>query len=311
MGLLLALLVWGLMVLSVYFVYQGVVAMLALAPITTAGVEIDAQFQLTLIITGVAFILAQLALGWFIYRYRDRGQGQARYIHGNNLVEVGGAVITAVAFVGLAVLGQKVWADVHLTESPADAVRIEITGEQFLWNMRYPGPDGRFGRTSPELYEAVGNTVGIVPDDPAGADDFIIQNNLVVPKGRPVELILRSKDVLHGFFVPELRLKQDTVPGLQIPLRFTATATGEFEIACAELCGLAHYRMRGFMKVVESDAYEAWLAEQQALKTGEAGGTGAPQEAPAGDPAAPGAPPAGEAGAGAAPGEPAAAPAGS
>jgi cytochrome c oxidase subunit 2 len=255
--------------------------MLALTPITTAGTQIDAQFHLTMIITGAAFVLAQLALGWFIFRYRDRGVGKVRYVHGNNLVEVGGVVLTGVVFMGLAVLGQRVWAQVHMTESPAGAVRIEITAEQFLWNMRYPGPDGRFGRTSPKYYEPVGNTVGIVPDDPAGADDFIIQNNLVVPMGQPVELILRSKDVLHSFFVPSMRLKQDTVPGLEIPLRFTATATGEFEIACAELCGLAHYRMRGFMKVVEPAAYETWLAEQQAPAGAEPEPAAAPPEAPA------------------------------
>ncbi|MFQ5718889.1 MAG: cytochrome C oxidase subunit II, partial [Acidobacteriota bacterium] len=166
--------------------------------------------------------------------------------------------------VTLAIMGQMVWADVHLSGSDPDAIRIEVTGEQFLWNMRYPGPDGAFGRTSPSLYETVGNTVGIDPEDPAGLDDFILQNELVVPVNRPIELILRSKDVLHDFFVAGLRIKQDAVPGLSVPLRFTPYVTGEYEIACAELCGLGHYRMRGVMKIVDDATYETWQAERQA-----------------------------------------------
>ena len=260
MGLLLAIVIWGVMLMSVYYVYLG---MLWIIPsISDAGTWIDSQFNLTLAITGVAFILSQFVLGYFIFKYRDRGHGKASYIHGHTGVEIGGVILTGVVFIALAVVGQKVWAQVHLTESPADAVRIEITAEQFLWNMRYPGPDGRFGRTSPRLYEAVGNTVGIVPDDPAGKDDFIVQNRLVIPVNRPVELTLRSKDVLHSFFMPNLRIKQDTVPGLAIPLRFEAHTTGDYEIACAELCGLAHYRMRGFLKVVEQNEYDSWLLEQ-------------------------------------------------
>ncbi|MFQ5670781.1 MAG: cytochrome c oxidase subunit II [Acidobacteriota bacterium] len=261
MGLILAVVIWGLVALSAFYIHVGLAAMLP--PLSEASRLIDSEFTLTLIFTGIAFVLVQVALGVFIFRYRDRGQGRARYIEGNRTVEMGGIILTGVVFISLAIMAQKVWIQVHIRESPADALHIEITAEQFLWNMRYPGPDGRFGRTSPRAYEAVGNPVGILADDPAGKDDFVLQNNLVVPVNRPVELVLRSKDVIHSFFVPALRLKQDTVPGLAIPLRFTATETGEYEIACAELCGLAHYRMRGFLKVVDANEYRTWLKKQR------------------------------------------------
>lgn len=259
MALLLALVIWALAVMTGYLLFND--TYWGPETISKAAEQVDAEILLTLIITGVAFFLAQFLLGLFIFQYRDRGQAKARYIHGNNLVEYGGMLVTATVFVFLAISGQKVYAELHLKPSPADAVHIEVTGEQFVWNIRYPGPDGKFGRTHPRYYETAGNTVGVVPDDPAGADDLITVNQLAVPVNTPVELTLRSKDVLHSFFLPNLRIKQDSVPGLAIPLRFTAQKTGDYEIVCAELCGLTHYRMFAFLKVLEPDEYRAWLEE--------------------------------------------------
>jgi len=257
MGMLLAAVIWALALMTGYFLYNRNYWMPE--AISEAAHRIDGGIVLTLAITGVAFFAAQILLGIFIFRYRERGEGRARYVHGNNLIEIGGMVVTTVVFVSLAIAGQRVWASVHLTESPPDAVRIEVVAEQFVWNIHYPGPDGIMGRTAPRYYERIGNTVGIAPDDPAGADDLIAINNVAVPVNTPVELTLKSKDVLHGFFVPQLRIKQDAVPGLAVPLRFTATKVGEYEIACAELCGLAHYRMRALLKVMEPNDYRAWL----------------------------------------------------
>jgi cytochrome c oxidase subunit 2 len=233
-------------------------------PISAAAEGVNSQFFLTLVVTGVAFVLAQGLLGWFIFKYRDRPGTRVRYVHGNNTVEVGGALVVAVVFVALAVMGQRVWAGLHLSSSAADAVRIEITGEQFAWNVRYPGPDGQFGRTDPKLYDPNSNPVGIVPDDPAGLDDIVALNNLAVPVDRPIELSLGSKDVLHSLFLPQLYIKQDTVPGMRIPLRFTARQAGEYEIPCAELCGLGHYRMKGALHVMQPADFAAWLVEQKA-----------------------------------------------
>ena len=262
MAVFLAVIIWALALMTGYFCFNRNYWMPE--AISEAAHRVDGGILLTMAVTGVAFFLAQGLLGYCVLRFRDRGDGRARYIHGNNLVEVGGMVLTAVVFVALAIRGQGVWASVHLTQSPAHAFRVEITGEQFIWNVRYPGPDGRLGRTEPRYYEKIGNTVGIVPDDPAGADDIITLNNLAVPVNTPVELTLRSKDVLHDFYLPNLRIKQDAVPGLAIPLRFTATKVGDYPVACAELCGHSHYNMRATLKVMEPDALQAWLREMAA-----------------------------------------------
>ncbi len=234
------------------------------AAISSAAREIDAQFALTLAITGVAFVLAEGLLGFFIIAYRDRPGRVARYLRGNDALEIGSAVVVGIVFVSLAVMGLRIWKEVHLSGTPAGAMPVEITGEQFAWNIRYPGPDGRFGRTSPDLFDPTANPVGIVPDDPAGRDDIVGLNTLTVPAGRPVELHLRSKDVIHSFFMPVLRIKQDMVPGMEIPLWFLAEKPGSYEVACAELCGLGHYRMRGTLQVMDPGAFESWLNEQAA-----------------------------------------------
>jgi cytochrome c oxidase subunit 2 len=262
MGFVLGLLIWAITIASVILTAGSGYHMPEV--ISRAGEMIDRQFGLTMVITGIAFILAQGLLGWFILRYRERSGHSARYVHGNTAVEAVGAIVVGVVFITLAVMGQKVWAELHLGPAPAGSLAIEITGEQFAWNVRYPGPDGQFGRTSPTLFDPIENLVGIDPGDPAGKDDLVVLNNLAVPIGQPVELLLRSKDVLHSFFMPAVRIKQDAVPGMQIPLRFQAEKTGNYEIACAELCGLGHYRMRGMLQVMEPEAYTAWLSEQAA-----------------------------------------------
>lgn len=222
--------------------------------------EIDAQFYRTLVVTGIVFVLSHIALGYFIFRYRERG-APAIYSHGNSRVEIACALVVAVAFIASAFLAQRVWAALHLASAPADALTIEVVAQQFAWNFRYPGGDGKFGRTEAKLIDDQSNPVGIDPKDLAGRDDIVRQGKLVIPVNRPIKLILRSKDVTHSFFVPGLRFKQDTVPGLQIPVNFTATKIGEYEIACAELCGLGHYKMRGKLQVMAAADYEKWLRD--------------------------------------------------
>ncbi|HEY6400256.1 MAG TPA: hypothetical protein VI479_02525, partial [Blastocatellia bacterium] len=146
-----------------------------------------------------------------------------------------------------------------------DAVRVEAVAQQFVWNFRYPGADGKFGRIEPKLYNDADNSIGarpgplgIDPADPAGADD-IVTTTLVAPVNRPISLTLRSKDVIHDFYVPALRLKQDAVPGMRINIHFTATREGRYEIACAELCGQFHHQMRAYLDVKSPRDYEEWL----------------------------------------------------
>lgn len=228
--------------------------------VSVHGAMVDYQLVLTLIIAGSVFFLAQVALGYFIWKYRGRGAERATYWHENPRLEATWTIITAVVFIGLGIEGNRVWAKYFLTPAPPGAAVIEVTGQQFAWNIRYPGADGKFGRTDPKLMnDAMGNFVGLDPKDAAGRDDITTQNVMAIPVGQPVQLVLRTKDVTHSFFVPQLRVKQDAVPGMAIRVHFTATKTGEYEIACAELCGMQHYKMRGRLMVLQPAEYEKWL----------------------------------------------------
>jgi len=233
------------------------------APITDLGHEIDAQFMRTLVITGIVFVLSQLGLAWAIFRYRDRGQ-RAGYSHGNNTMEILWTLATTVMFVGLGIVAESAWAKVHFRGASPGAVQVEVTGQQFAWNFRYPGPDGKFGRTDPTLVDdSGGNPLGLDLSDPNATDDLVLPV-IGAPVNRQVELLIRSKDVTHSFFVRELRLKQDAVPGMIVRMHFTATQTGQYEVACAELCGLGHHRMRTFLQLMTDSEYEQWLRDQAA-----------------------------------------------
>lgn len=225
--------------------------------ISEYGAAYDHQFKVTLIICGIIFFLSQLGLAYAIIRFRGRG-GKATYSHGNNTLEAIWTTATAVIFLGIAAMGQHIWASVHLDQAPKDAMQIEVTGQQFAWNFRYAGADGKFGRTKPELMrESLGNPLGLDPDDPASKDDLVMPI-MAVPVNHPIEVILRSKDVIHSFFVRELRLKQDAVPGMENRLHFTAGKIGRYEIPCAELCGLGHYQMRSYLQVMSEEDFAKW-----------------------------------------------------
>ncbi len=233
------------------------------APITAFGYEIDRQFVRTFLITGLVFVLSQMALGWVVLRYRDTG-GRAHYSHGNQVMEVLWTLATLVLFVGLGIYAERAWAEVHFRAASPGALQIEVQGQQFKWYFRYPGADGKFGRTDPKLVkDSDQNFFGLDPSDLAAKDD-IVTPVVAVPVNREVELVLKSKDVTHSFFVRELRLKQDAVPGMIIRIHFTATQVGQYEIACAELCGLGHHQMRSFLQVMSEADYEKWLKEQAA-----------------------------------------------
>ncbi|MEO8593352.1 MAG: cytochrome c oxidase subunit II [Candidatus Solibacter sp.] len=230
-------------------------------PINAHGVAYDEQFSNTLIVTGIIFILAQFALGWVIFRYRDDGK-RATYSHGNNRMEAIWTTATAVLFLGLVLMGTKIWAAVHFDAPPADAVPIEVLAKQFAWSFRYPGPDGKFGRTDLKLInDSGGNPFGIDDKDPASKDD-LVSASLKIPAGKPIKLIMHSRDVIHNFFVRELRMKQDIVPGMEIPMSFQADKIGTYEVPCSELCGLGHFQMRTTMQVMTPEDFEKWKIER-------------------------------------------------
>jgi cytochrome c oxidase subunit 2 len=231
--------------------------------ITDFGHQIDQQFHRTLIITGVVFVLAQLGLAWAIFRFRDRGQKAASF-EGNNTMEFIWTLLTVALFVGLGLYGEHAWAEAHFQGAAPGALQVEVTGQQFNWNFRYAGPDGKWGATKPELVSASsGNPLGLDPRDPNGKDD-IVSPVMYVPVNHEVELIIGTQDVTHSFYVRELRLKQDAVPGMNIHMHFNATVPGEYEIVCAELCGLGHYKMRTFLDVVSQADFDKWVKDQEA-----------------------------------------------
>jgi len=231
--------------------------------ITEFGKQIDAQFHRTLVITGVVFVLAQLGLALAIFKFRDQGQ-KATFFEGNSTMEFVWTLATVIMFVGLGLYGEHAWAEAHFQGEAPGALEVEVTGQQFVWNFRYAGPDGKWGATKPELVSASsGNPLGLDSKDPASKDD-VVSPVMEVPVGRDVELIIRTQDVTHSFYVRELRLKQDAVPGLTIHMHFNATVPGQYEIACAELCGLGHYKMRSFLNVVSQDEYDKWMKDQLA-----------------------------------------------
>ncbi len=242
--------------------------------ISTHGAAIDHQFVLTLIITGMIFVLAQLGLALFVWKYRDRGGNRkAIYSHGNNALEAAWTAAAAILFIGLNLMGYRAWARMYFTSPPAGTMRIEVQGQQFAYYFRYPGPDGQFGPTHVDkVNDATGNFYGLDREHDAASKDDIVTATLGVPVNRPIELILRSKDVGHSFYVRELRVQQDIVPGMEIPIHFTATEDalrhneGMYEIVCTQLCGLGHYKMRAFLKVMRQEDFDKWLETQTAAQ---------------------------------------------
>jgi len=263
MGRVLAVIIWILTLLSVVIFFNK---KWWLPPaISEHAPALDRQFVLTIIIVGIAFSAAQIALGWMVWKYRDSGKSgdRALYTHGSNRLEVVWTVITAIVFIGLGVMGQQVWASLRLHDAPAGSYSVEVVAQQFQWNFHYAGKDNVFGRTDPRLIDdGALNFIGLDESDPNSRDDSVTAS-LVIPVNRPVELKLRSKDVIHSFWVPPLRFKQDLVPGMEIKVHFTANRVGKYELACAELCGQLHFKMKSYMLVLPDDEFTALQAMPQ------------------------------------------------
>jgi cytochrome c oxidase subunit 2 len=226
--------------------------------------------QVDQIMALVHWLMLVLFVGWsafFVYvvvRFRRSRHPVASY-HGvrgwwSNLAE-GGVLVAEIVLI--AFFSVPVWSSrVDALPSEDEATVVRVVAEQFSWNIHYPGADGRFGRTAIALV-GPDNPIGLDRDDPAGADDITTINQLNMPIGKPVLVILSSKDVVHSFGLPQMRVKQDAVPGIVQPVWFTPTVTGQWEIVCSQLCGLAHYRMRGFYTIQAPADFEAWLATQR------------------------------------------------
>lgn len=267
MGLVLLIVIWLITFASTYFFIAKTWWLPTGASAAAAG--IDHHFAITFVLMGIVFVAAQVTLGYFAWRYRGRRPAaRAVYSHGNTTLEIVWTILTLILFVGLNFASESIWASERFAPAQSNATRVEVTGMQFAWYFRYPGPDGKFGATKPELEDASTGgegALGLDTTDPASRDD-VVSSVMYAPVNREVEVILRAHDVIHSFFVPSMRFKQDAVPGLAIHMHFTPIATGDYEIACAELCGLGHYKMHGMLKVVSQEEFDKWLAAREADK---------------------------------------------
>ena len=250
---------------------------LGLPPLATAhGWQVDSLIGWTHIFMLLLFIGWGGFFTYCLFRFRRSRQPVANYhgatSHTSSYLE--GAVLV-VEMVLLFAFSIPLWAArVDHLPPQRDALLVQVTGEQFAWNVHYAGPDGAFGRTDIKLLDLQANPLGLDRTDPAAKDDVTTLNQLYLPVNKPVILRLRSKDVIHSFGVPEFRVKQDAIPGLTIPIWFTPNVTTaemrsrigkpefQYEIACAQLCGLGHARMRGFVTVQTAEEFQKWMDEQ-------------------------------------------------
>ena len=229
-------------------------------PIASNWAYIDNTILITFWITGAVFAAVVLFVAYCVWRFRHKEGQKADYEPENKRLESWLTVATAVGVAAMLTPGLFVWK--NFVTVPETAAEVEVVAQQWFWSYRLPGADGVLGRSDSKLM-SFENPLGVVPDDPNGADDVIIESaDLHLPVDRPVKMLLRSVDVLHDFYVPEFRGKMDMVPGMITYFWFTPTRTGEYEVLCAELCGVNHAFMRGTVFIDTETDYQAWLSEQ-------------------------------------------------
>ncbi|HCY90423.1 MAG TPA: cytochrome C oxidase subunit II [Chitinophagaceae bacterium] len=238
------------------------------------GEEIDQMLYITIAITGVVFLITQVLLFWFSYKYQESDTRKAFYFPHNNKLELLWTSVPAIFLTVLVVFGLRFWFKIT-DDAPKDSVVVEITGHQFAWDMRYPGKDGVLGKKNYKLYNKPnGNTLAVDFEDPDSWDD-LRATEMHLPVGKPVKLVIHAQDVIHDVGLPHFRLKMDAVPGIPTTIWFTpkyTTAemrqrTGNpnftYEISCDQMCGKGHFSMRGVIVVETEEEYKKWLADQK------------------------------------------------
>ena len=233
--------------------------------ISTHGHAIDEQLSDTMAEAGASFLGAQLLLAFFVWKYSNRKAGAkvSQMRGGANLMVAAAFILVGTEVLALGVLGQKAWANVYFTLPKPNALQIQAQAGQFAFYFRYPGPDGTFGALHPDkIDEGNGNYFGLDPANDVDARDDIVSGELAIPVNQEIQLLMHSKDVSHSFYVRELRIQQDFVPGLDLAIHFTATQTGKYEIVCTQLCGLGHYNMKAYLNVLSQDDFDKWLKQK-------------------------------------------------
>jgi len=270
--LLLAFLIVGLV--GVWYCHETLKGKLLGESASNHGERIDTMIYLTTIITGIVFVITQILLFWFAFKYQEKEDQKPYYFPHNNKLEVIWTVIPAIVLTVLVGFGLYYWFQIT-GEAPKNALVVEVTGKQFSWEFRYPGKDGTFGKKYfKEVSDAKGNPLGQIWTDPANHDDIYTTQDMHIVVNRPVKLIINAKDVIHDVGLAHFRMKMDAVPGIPTTLWFTPKFTTRqmrekygpeftYEISCDQMCGKGHFSMRGTV-IVESQAeYNAWLATQK------------------------------------------------
>lgn len=222
--------------------------------------SIDTTLLITLVITGIFFIAITVFMAIAVIRFRHREGVRAHYQPESKKLEGWLVILTSLGIIGMLAPGLVVYND--FVQVPQEATQLEVVAQQWQWAFRFPGQDGKLGKADVKWIDP-GNPFGLDRNDPAGQDDVLVMNNEVrLPIDRPVKVLLRAKDVLHDFYVPQMRAKMDMVPGMVSHFWFTPTRLGKFEVLCAEYCGLGHFNMRGHLIVEEQGAFDQWFASQ-------------------------------------------------
>lgn len=239
------------------------------------GEKIDTMLHITLVITGVVFVITQVLLFWFAYKYQYSEKRKAYYFPHNNKLELIWTVIPAIALTVLVGFGLLYWFRIT-GDAPKDALQVEVTGKQFNWIFRYPGKDNIFGKKYyRNIDDKTDNSLGLLWDDPATHDDLVVQTTMYLIKDRPVKLIINSRDVIHDVGLAHFRMKMDAVPGTPTTMWFTPKFTTEemrkklndpefdYELSCDQMCGKGHFSMRGIVKVVTPEEFILWRAKEK------------------------------------------------
>jgi cytochrome c oxidase subunit 2 len=237
------------------------------------GEKIDLMLYITIGVTGVVFLITQILLFWFAYKYQENDERKAYYFPHNTKLELIWTTVPAIFLTILVVFGLKFWFKMT-GEAPKDSVVVEVTGHQFAWEFRYPGSDKILGKKNYKLTKGA-NSLGVDFSDPASLDDIHVSATMHLPVGKPVKFVINAQDVLHDVGLPHFRLKMDAVPGIPTTMWFTPLYTTEqmkvksgnpnftYEISCDQMCGKGHFSMRGIIIVEKEEEYNKWLATQQ------------------------------------------------
>ena len=273
--LMIAFMVLGFVGIYVCNEYLFDKTLLAQESASVQGEKVDQMIWITLIVTGIVFVITQILLFWFAFKYQENDNRKAFFFAHSTKLELIWTAIPAITLTVLVIFGLRNWF-FFTGEAPKNAMVVEVTGKQFGWIFRYPGKDAVFGKKYYKNIDPAVNSVGIVWDDKLAQDDILTEQTMYVVKGTPVKLIIGSRDVIHDVGLSHFRLKMDAVPGIPTTMWFTpkfTTAemkekTGNpnfaYEISCDQMCGNGHYSMKGIVEVVTQEEYDMWMAKQKA-----------------------------------------------